>query len=330
MNYNFRRISAVLIMMLTAMVLLVIVSSLDPDIPADFGIQAFEQSHESSPAEKLPGNNAPTADPPMDPERIAEPIPTTMDAIPLYAGQPYAEINGSIPFFTENELTTEAFEYYSPLDELGRCGYTCANICEEIMPTEPRGPIGMIKPSGWHTVRYDDLIEDHYLYNRCHLIGYQLAGENDNVQNLITGTRYMNVDGMQPFEDRVAAYVRRTGNHVLYRVTPIFEGKNLVASGVLMEALSVEDNGDGLAFCVFVFNVQPGILIDYATGDSSRVAQQDETKTQIVEGYIGNLRSHVFHLPSCPNLPAEKNQTLFDTREAAVDAGYRPCGNCHP
>ncbi len=250
--------------------------------------------------------------------------------IPFFSGAPYQEINGSIPFFGVSELTTEAFEYYSPLDELGRCGFAYANICEELMPTEPRGEIGMVKPTGWHTVRYDDLIEDRYLFNRCHLIGYQLAGENANPQNLITGTRYMNVVGMQPFEDRVTEYVRRTGNHVLYRVTPIFSGENLVASGVLMEAYSVEDAGAGVTFCVFIFNVQPGIVIDYASGESSREDPESAPEERTVEGYIGNLRSQVFHLPTCPNLPALKNQIIFLTREEAVDAGYRACGNCHP
>ena len=189
-----------------------------------------------------------------------------------YDGKPYVKVNGNIPFFDDSEITTESFEFYSELDSLGRCGVTFANISKELMPTEDRGEIGMIKPSGWHTVKYPDVIEDLYLYNRCHLIGYQLSGENANEKNLITGTRYLNVEGMLPFENEVAAYVRRTGNHVLYRVTPIFEGDNLLAEGVLMEAYSVEDEGKGVRFCVFVYNVQPGIEIDYKTG-KSKVAQ---------------------------------------------------------
>ena len=188
--------------------------------------------------------------------------------VPVYSGSPYTEINGNIPFFTKEDITTESFEYYSDLDSLGRCGVTFANISKVIMPTEERGPIGMVKPSGWHTVKYPDIIEDLYLYNRCHLIGYQLSGENANERNLITGTRYMNVQGMLPFENQVADYVKDTGNHVLYRVTPRFTDKNLVADGVLMEAYSVEDEGAGISFCVFVYNVQPGIEIDYATGES--------------------------------------------------------------
>lgn len=185
-----------------------------------------------------------------------------------YSDSPYSEVNHNKPFFSKDELTTEVFELYSELDSLGRCGVAYANICQELMPTEERGQIGMVKPSGWHTVKYPEIIEDLYLYNRCHLIGFQLAGENANEQNLITGTRYMNIEGMLPFENEVAEYVRKTNNHVLYRVTPMFTGENLVADGVLMEAYSVEDSGKGVCFCVFVYNVQPGIRIDYKTGDS--------------------------------------------------------------
>lgn len=194
----------------------------------------------------------------------------SMDEIPPYCGAPYVEINQNQPNFTEEDWTETAFETYSPLDMLGRCGVAYANICQELMPTEPRGEIGMIKPSGWQTVRYDDLVDGKYLYNRCHLIGFQLAGENANECNLITGTRYMNVDGMLPFENQVADYVDETDNHVLYRVTPVFEGTDLVARGVQMEAWSVEDQGAGVCFNVFVYNVQPGIVIDYATGESWR------------------------------------------------------------
>lgn len=188
--------------------------------------------------------------------------------IPSYSGSAYCEINGNVPEFADDELVTDAFEYYSDLDSLGRCGVAYANICKELMPTEERGEIGMVKPSGWHTVKYNDRIDGNYLYNRCHLIGYQLAGENANEKNLITGTRYLNVTGMLPFENEVADYVESTGNHVLYRVTPIFDGDDLVASGVQMEAESVEDKGAGVSFNVYVYNVQPGVLIDYATGDS--------------------------------------------------------------
>ena len=189
------------------------------------------------------------------------------EAIPEYSGNPYVELNGNVPYFTDEELSTTAFELYSELDSLGRCGACYANICKEIMPTEERGSIGMVKPTGWHTVKYD-CITDRYLYNRCHLIGYQLAGENANEKNLITGTRYLNVDGMLPFENEVADYVDETDNHVLYRVTPVFSDDNLVASGVIIEAKSVEDKGAGLQFNVYCYNVQPGISIDYIDGQS--------------------------------------------------------------
>lgn len=191
----------------------------------------------------------------------------SLDAIPAYDGKAYVAVNNNEPFFTDSDMTTTAFENYCDLDSLGRCGVAYANICKDIMPTEERGKIGMIKPSGWHTVKYD-VIKDRYLYNRCHLIGYQLAGENANPKNLITGTRYLNVEGMLPFENLVADYVNNTGNHVLYRVTPMFSGSNLVANGVLIEAKSVEDNGGGILFNVYCYNVQPGVGINYENGDS--------------------------------------------------------------
>lgn len=189
-------------------------------------------------------------------------------SIPAYEGEPYVEIHDNHPFFRENEYVTEVFEAYSKLDKLGRCGSAYACIGREIMPTEEREAIGQIKPSGWHTVKYPEVIADRYLYNRCHLIAFSLAGENANEKNLITGTRYMNVEGMLPLEITVADYVEQTGNHVLYRVTPVFNGSNLVADGVIMEAYSVEDEGEGIRFCVYVYNVQPGVIIDYETGES--------------------------------------------------------------
>ncbi len=188
--------------------------------------------------------------------------------IPAYAGDPYVTINDNEPQFLETDLATSSYEYYSDLDSLGRCGVVYACIGTDLMPTEERGNIGAVKPSGWHTVKYD-IVDGKYLYNRCHLIGYQLSGENANVNNLITGTRYLNVEGMLPFENMVADYVKETGNHVLYRVTPVFEGNNLVASGVQIEAQSVEDQGEGILFNVYCYNVQPGVTIDYATGDST-------------------------------------------------------------
>ena len=194
-------------------------------------------------------------------------VTVTLSDIPEYSGEPYVVLQDNWPNFDAEDMTTKAFETYSELDELGRCGVAYANICLEIMPTEPRGEIGQVKPTGWHTVKYD-CVDGKYLYNRCHLIGYQLAGENANRQNLITGTRYLNVTGMLPFENLVDDYVEETENHVLYRVTPVFDGDNLVASGVQMEAFSVEDEGEGVCFNVFVYNVQPGVGINYATGES--------------------------------------------------------------
>lgn len=203
----------------------------------------------------------------------------SLSDIPAYSGNPYVAVNNNVPFFTDNEMTTTAFETYSNLDNLGRCGVAYANVCTEIMPTEERGTIGQVKPSGWHTVKYD-IVSGKYLYNRCHLIGYQLSAENANTKNLITGTRYLNTEGMLPFENMVADYVKETNNHVLYRVTPMFDGNNLVASGVLMEAKSVEDNGDGILFNVYCYNVQPGITIDYATGDSALDGTTPEQTTK--------------------------------------------------
>lgn len=187
--------------------------------------------------------------------------------IPVYSGSPYAVIGDNVPDFDRADMTDESFESYGMLDNLGRCRVAYANIGRDLMPTEERGAIGHVKPSGWHTVKYD-IVDGKYLYNRCHLIGYQLTAENANKNNLITGTRYMNVEGMLPFENETADYIRDTGNHVLYRVTPVFSGDDLVAYGVRMEAYSVEDNGKGICFDVFVYNVQPGVAIDYATGES--------------------------------------------------------------
>ncbi len=191
----------------------------------------------------------------------------TLEDIPEFSGIPYVEINGNIPYFTEDEYTYDSFEEYGILDLLGRCTVATANIGKDIMPTEERESIGKVKPTGWQYAKYD-WVDGKYLYNRCHLIGFQLSGENANERNLITGTRYMNVQGMLPFENMIAEYVKETGNHVLYRVTPVFDGNNLLADGVLMEALSMEDKGYGICFNVFCYNVEPGVIIDYATGKS--------------------------------------------------------------
>jgi DNA-entry nuclease len=256
------------------------------------------------------------------------------------------------------------FETYSDLDELGRCQAAFANICKELMPTEERGQIGQIRPSGWQTVKYNGYVDGNYLYNRCHLIGYQLAGENANEKNLITGTRYLNVEGMLPFENEVADYIdENPKNHVLYRVTPMFTDDNLLADGVLMEAYSVEDSGAGVEFCVFCYNVQPGILIDYANGDSSldedytgeyfvggsysvksvnsdddndensSVAEASDNETADEMTYIINTNTGKFHYPDCKSVKqmSEKNtKEVTASRDTLIDKGYSPCGNCKP
>lgn len=276
-----------------------------------------------------------------------------LSQIPNYTGNPYTIVNDNEPEFDEKDFTTEAFEAYSDLDNLGRCGVAYANICKELMPTEKRGKIGMIKPSGWHTVKYPEIIKDRYLYNRCHLIGFQLAGENANEKNLITGTRYLNVDGMLPFEDEIADYVNNTGNHVLYRVTPVFDGDNLIASGVQMEAESVEDSGEGVKFNVYCYNVQPGIGIDYATGDSwadqEPIAnrESEDNDSIIVDSgdgadndmttekteYVINTNTGKFHRPNCysvTKMKAKNKKEFSDSREELISEGYEPCGNCKP
>lgn len=259
----------------------------------------------------------------------------TLDSIPAYSGQAYVEINDNQPSFTKDELVTQSFEEYSPLDSLGRCGVAYANVGLDTMPTEDRGSIGQVKPSGWQTVKYD-CVDGKYLYNRCHLIGYQLTAENANKENLITGTRYLNVDGMLPFENLVADYVKETENHVLYRVTPIFEGNDLVASGVQMEAMSVEDNGEGVCFNVYCYNVQPGVIIDYATGDSwleEDAPTGGDSSTSQEESYVLNTSSKKFHRPDCSgvdSMSAENRQDYTGTRQSLIDQGYSPCGTCKP
>lgn len=202
-------------------------------------------------------------------EEISYTTSFDLDSIPEYEDSPYVVINDNKPDFEESDLTTTSFEEYSELDSLGRCGVAYANISLDTMPDEDeeRESISSVEPSGWINKKYD-IVDGGYLYNRCHLIGYQLSAENANEKNLITGTRYMNVEGMLPFENDIAEYVKETRNHVLYRVTPIFEGNNLVASGVQLEAMSVEDDGEGICFNVYCYNVQPGITINYATGES--------------------------------------------------------------
>lgn len=259
----------------------------------------------------------------------------------------YIVINDNIPQFAQTEITTESFEAYSELDALGRCGPALACIGSDIMPTEERGAIGQVKPSGWQLAKYD-IVDGNYLYNRCHLIGYQLTGENANERNLITGTRYMNVEGMLPFENMVAEYIEETDNHVMYRVTPIFEGENLLATGVQMEALSVEDSGRGISFNVFVVNMQPGIEINYSDGtnrlnnnvpaitempvvERREIAKPAPNKEGIV--YILNTNTLKFHEPTCSSTKDTKKKNKEEyhgTRDDLIARGYSPCGVCKP
>lgn len=283
-----------------------------------------------------------------------------LGSIPEYTGNPYTVIHDNVPYFADEELSkTDSFESYSDLDELGRCGVAYANVGQDLMPTEKRGAIGSVKPTGWHTVKYD-CVDGKYLYNRCHLIGYQLTAENANEKNLVTGTRYLNVDGMLPFENMVADYVDETGNHVLYRVTPEFNGNELVCRGVLMEAKSVEDNGEGIEFCVYVYNVQPGVTINYETGDSclgvsnsvvedipavSGTSNNDDASNSgstdsdvtnsaaITENYIINENTHKFHKPSCSSVSKmnEANKKEYTgEKNKLISEGYEACKNCNP
>lgn len=278
----------------------------------------------------------------------------SLEEIPEYTRFAYVEINGGDPFFNDNEITDDAFERYSELDALGRCGVAFACIGVEIMPTEERGEIASITPTGWEYGGMSnnntyDFVENNYVYNRCHLIGFQLAGENDNERNLITGTRYMNIEGMLPFENQVADYVETTGNHVMYRVTPIFSGLDYVARGVLMEAYSVEDNGRGVCFCIYAYNVQPGVTIDYFTGVNVQSGEKmpeinadGDNRNEIDQGgssngeivtYVLNISSKKFHIPgkACANSIKEENREEYiGTREQLEAKGYKACGTCKP
>ena len=290
----------------------------------------------------------------------------TLADVSSYSGKAYTSINKNKPFFTKSELKKKSYEKYSDLDDSDRCGYAIACIGTDIMPTEERGAIGSVKPTGWHTVKYNDYIEGNYLYNRCHLIGYQLTGENANEKNLITGTRYMNTEGMLPFENMVADYVKETENHVMYRITPMFSGSDLLAKGVLMEAYSVEDNGKGICFNVFCYNVQPNIIIDYSDGSSklspnakklqdntsekkttstttskkTTSEKPKETTTTVTTStksqsktYILNTNTNKFHDPSCSSVKQMKDknkQTYKGSREDVISQGYSPCKKCSP
>lgn len=267
--------------------------------------------------------------------------------VPYYIGSPYTAINNNVPQFYENQCVTNSYEYYSPLDSFGRCGIAVACVGIDLMPTEPRGDIGSVTPSGWENEKYDsDLVDGGWLYNRCHLIGFQLSGENANEKNLITGTRYFNVDGMLPFENQIAAYVKETENHVLFRVTPIYNGNNLVASGVQMEGYSIEDAGEGICFNVFVYNVQPGIDINYADGSNALEGKlspivtekpTEETTNQpsvdTTQEYVLNTNSKKFHDPDCryaSSIKPENKETYIGNRNDLISEGYEACKTCKP
>lgn len=323
-----------------------------PKADAPAGVNAPEQ------------NNAPEqANAPAKPD--AAPV-FDLSAVPAFSGDAYVAVNDNIPGFTDADLTMASFERYSSLDSLGRCGAAYACIGTDLMPTGERGSIGQVKPSGWHTVKYD-CVDGKYLYNRCHLIGYQLTAENANTKNLITGTRYLNMEGMLPFENMVADYVKETGNHVLYRVTPVFQDKNLVASGVQIEAESVEDAGAGILFNVYCYNVQPGVTIDYATGESkldetaANTTAKPQTSAAPKSGaqnnasaakaesavqpqntaasggtgvnYILNTNTKKFHYPSCSSvsqMSAKNKKEYTGSRDEVIAMGYDPCKRCNP
>ncbi len=330
MKANKRRYRLIALLLLTALLLTGCtrgilddaVSELDVDKIADEIVNEITDGLRDAAGQKvdLP---APCAE---DGEPASAPV--FLDDVPEYAGEAYCAINDNQPQF--DDITDKAYEYYSPLDSLGRCGAAEACVGQELMPTEPRGDISRIRPTGWVNVPYD-FVDGKSLYNRCHLIGFQLTGENDNERNLITGTRYMNVEGMLPFENMIADYVKETGNHVLYRVTPIFFGEELVARGVQMEAWSVEDEGDGVCFNVYAYNVQPGVIIDYATGQSE--ADEEVLNSGEQGTYILNTNSHKFHLPSCSGAEtiSEKNrQEYTGSRQLLILQGYKPCTQCNP
>ena len=324
-----------LIMMLGVLLCLsgLISCSITIDLSTDNNGQVIENSNDT---------NSSTQNTTADSSNI------TIDNIPAYSGDDYIILNNNIPNFSESDLTTTSFEEYAPLDDLGRCGVAYSNIGTDIMPTEKRESISSVKPSGWHSVKYD-IVEGKYLYNRSHLIGYQLTAENANDRNLITGTRYFNATLMLPYENMVADYIKETNNHVLYRVTPVFEGNNLVATGVQMEAKSVEDNGEGIEFNVFVYNVQPGITIDYATGDSALSGEEitntssssnsnntsnnssnttSSNNTTSTEEIIirGNSKSKIYHCPGqrdYENMADSDYLVNFNSEEEAISAVYR-------
>ncbi len=248
----------------------------------------------------------------------------------------FIDYNGGVPSFTVPDTIT-AYENYSDLDSLGRCGVAEACLGPELMPTEERESISHVDPSGWKQAKYTGIVDGGYLYNRCHLIGFQLAGENDNEKNLITGTRFFNIEGMLPFENMIADYIKETGNHVMFRVTPVYkESLDLVAYGVIMEALSLEDNGEGISFSVFAYNIQPGVEIDYSDGSSHLTGETPAPKEEpdeVPTHYIVNTSSKKFHLPTCSGAKVIKESNREErefNRDALIEEGFSPCGTCKP
>lgn len=297
---------------------------------------------DSSPSENEVGDSTPSEI--SDNSGIgtsASPVGTIclLSDIPRYSGKAYVDVNGGMPNFTEADLAAakSSYEEYGDLDALGRCTVCIASIGVDLMPTAEREDIDSVTPSGWINKQYDtSLVGGGFVYNRCHLIGFQLAGENARKENLITGTRYLNIEGMLPFENMIAAYVKETENHVLFRVTPVFDGDNLVASGVLMEARSVEDDGDGISFAVFAYNVQPGIVIDYKTGDSVLSGEELPEAPTYEQGeilYVLNVGTKRVHRPECSSVAdmAERNkQETYELLSSLLSRGFKTCGTCKP
>ena len=265
---------------------------------------------------------------------ISNQTETTTKETVVSSDTPYITLNNNIPEFTKKDYTTKSFETYSELDSLGRCGVAFANVGKDLMPTEKRGSISSVKPTGWHSTKYD-CVDGKYLYNRCHLIGYQLTAENANKQNLITGTRYLNIEGMLPFENMVADYVKETNNHVLYRVIPDFVDNELVARGVQIEGWSVEDEGEGICFNIYAYNTQPGVIIDYKTGES-KLSDSDNIssgKIDTYNTYILNTGTKKFHTPDCSNaknISKNKKETFKGNKEELLSKGYTACKKCNP
>ena len=259
-----------------------------------------------------------------------------LDKIPEFSGKGYIAIDNNIPFFTAAQLTTSGYEKYGALDSLGRCTTAIASLGKETMPTEDRGSISSVKPTGWIQAQYS-CIKTRDLYNRSHLIAWSLSGENANKQNLVTGTAYLNQDNMTQFEDMVLDYIKETGNHVAYRVTPLFKGNDLVCRGVQMEAYSIEDDGEGICFNVYCYNVQPGVIIDYATGEShsesgEESSEESSVDTSIEADYVLNVGSKKIHAPDCPSVSqmSDKNRKYYTgSIDELLAQGYKPCGSCN-